>query len=381
MSHSRPEPQRSGLRFLSALTRTLSIPVLSVLTALLIGALIIWVSGGDPITGYIGLFEGSLGKTRSLSETAVAATPYILAGLAVALGFRGGLFNIGVEGQIFIGSICAVYVGYAVAGLPWIIHMPLAFLAGCLGGAITAGIPGFLKARTGAHEVITTIMINYIAIFFTNWLVTGPLQDPKTIVPQTRPILPSAQLPPLFAGYRVSWGIVVALGIAILVYWLLWKTVLGFEIRTVGSNAEAARYAGIKVERNIVITMMLSGALAGAAGAIEVIGLNRYFSPAFSIGYGFDSIAVAVLGKNHPFGVVASAFIFGALNTGAGLMQLRTQAPIFIISIVQALILMFVAADEIIRKLYGRILPAELPGAEAEIGLSQSWGGSVGEEE
>lgn len=367
---------RSAPRILSAITRLLSIPVLAVFTALLIGALIILLSGGNPIVGYIGLFEGAFGKARSLSDTAVAVTPYIFAGLAVALGFRGGLFNIGVEGQIFIGSICAAWVGYAITGLPWIMHMPLAILAGCLGGAICAGIPGFLKAKTGAHEVITTIMINYMAISFTNWLVTGPMQDPATIVPQTRRILPTAELPALFAPYRIHWGFILAILIAIGVYWLLWRTVLGFEIRTVGANPDAAHYAGIHVGRTIVITMMLSGSLAGAAGAIEVVGLNRYFSPAFSIGYGFDSIAVAVLGKNHPFGVVAGALLFGALNNGANLMQLRTQAPIFVISIVQALILMFVAADEIVRRIYR--LKAETKGPE--IVLSSGWGGHGGEE-
>jgi len=336
----------------SGATRLISIPILAVFTALLIGAIIIWASGGDPITGYIGLWEGSLGKTRSLSETVVAATPYMFAGLAVALGFRGGLFNIGVEGQLFMGSVCAAWVGYAITGLPWIIHVPLALLAGCLGGALCAGIPGLLKAKVGAHEVITTIMINYIAISFTNWLVTGPMQDPNTIVPQTRKVLPSATLPPLFAHYRAHWGSILALLVAVLVYWLLWKTVLGFEIRTVGASATAAQYAGISVSKNIVLTMLLSGALAGAAGAIDVIGLNRYFSPAFSIGYGFDSIAVAVLGQNHPLGVIPAALLFGAMNNGAGLMQLRTQAPVFIISVIQALILMFVASEEIVRWIY-----------------------------
>jgi ABC-type uncharacterized transport system permease subunit len=350
---SRPMPP-----FLSAVARVISMPILAVFTALLIGAIIIWASGADPITGYIGLWEGALGKTRSLSETVVAATPYIFAGLAVALAFRGGLFNIGVEGQLFIGSICAAGVGYAVEGLPLIIHMPLTLLAGCLGGALCAGIPGFLKAKIGAHEVITTIMVNYIAIFFTNWLVTGPMQDPDTVVPQTRKILPSATLPSLFPDYRVHWGSILALFVALLVYWLLWKTVLGFEIRTVGASSTAAEYAGINVGRNIVATMLLSGALAGAAGAIDVIGLNRYFAPGFSIGYGFDSIAVAVLGKNHPLGIVLAALLFGAMNNGAGLMQLRTQAPIFIISVIQALILMFVAAEEIVRWIYRIRAPA-----------------------
>jgi simple sugar transport system permease protein len=363
-----------------ALINTLSIPALAVLAALLIGALLIVISGGNPLIGYVALFEGAFGKARSLSDTAVAATPYILAGLAIALGFRGGLFNIGVEGQIFIGSVCAAWVGYVVTGLPGVIHMPLALLGGCIGGAICAGIPGYLKAKTGAHEVITTIMINYIAIFFTNWLVTGPLQDPGTIVPQTRRVLPSAEIPRIFARYRVHWGFILALGIAALVYWLLWRTVLGFEIRTVGANPDAAEYAGIKVGRNIVTTMMLSGALAGMAGAVEVLGLNRYFSPAFSIGYGFDSIAVAVLGKNHPVGVVLSALLFGALNNGANLMQLRTQIPIYIISIVQALILMFVSAEQIVRWLY-RIKPSRLGEKEIAMPASAGWADQRGSEE
>lgn len=344
--------KRRGRQIVLQIASTLSVPALAVLTALLIGAVLVVIAGGNPFVAYFSLFEGAFGKARSLSNTALAATPYILAGLAVALGFRGGLFNIGVEGQIFIGSACAAWVGYAVTGLPWILHMPLALLAGIAGGAICAGIPGLLKAKTGAHEVITTIMVNYIAIFFTNWLVTGPMQDPNTIVPQTRPILETSYIPAIFPNLRIHWGVVLAIAVAGLVYWLLWRTVLGYEIRTVGANPNAAQYAGIKVPRNIVVTMMLSGGLAGMAGAVEVLGLNHLFSPAFGIGYGFDSIAVAVLGNNHPFGVVLGAFLFGALNNGANLMQLRTQVPIYIISIVQALILMFVSADQIVRWIY-----------------------------
>ena len=237
----------------------------------------------------------------------------------------------GAEAVYQTFRVCQTLKVYVVQVLA--LALVVALLAGCVGGALIAGIPGWLKAKVGAHEVITTIMINYIAISFTNWLVTGPMQDPNTIVPQTKKVLPSATLPSIFADYRAHWGSVLALLVAVLVFWLLWKTVLGFEIRTVGTNESAAQYAGINVSRNIVVTMLLSGALAGAAGAIDVIGLNRYFAPGFSIGYGFDSIAVAVLGKNHPLGVILAAFLFGfavrRAPPAAGLAALLVSAPLY----------------------------------------------------
>ena len=243
-----------------------------------------------------------------------------------------------------------------------------------LGGALWAAIPGWLKARNGAHEVITTIMLNFIAARIIAWTISpnGPLRAPRTVIPETAPVFESARLPVLIADTRLHAGVLIALIAAFLVYWLLWRTVSGFEIRTVGANPSAARYAGINVEWNIVYTMVLSGALAGLGGSIQVLGLAPYnFTTGFNVGLGFDSIAVAVLGGIHPFGVVLSAFLFGAMDAGARLMQLRTKVPADIVTIAQGLILAFVAANAIIRTIYRIRAETE----EGPVKLSELWGG------
>ncbi len=350
-----------------------SIPFLAIFTAMIISSLVMWVAGTNPIKAYLALGEGAFGTQKAIIETLIKATPFILAGLGIALAFRGGLFNIGMEGQLFAGSAVAVFIGYSVE-LPAIIHLPLALLGGMLGGALWAAIPGYLKARTGAHEVITTIMTNFIALRMINWAigVDGPMRAPLTVVPETLAVLPSARLPLLIADTRLHAGIILALVAAFIVYWLLWRTVIGFELRTVGANPNAARYAGINVELNIVRTMAISGALGGLAGGIQVLGLEPYtFTTGFNVGYGFDSIAVAVLGNIHPFGVTLSALLFGAMDSGARLMQLRTKVPIDIITIVQGLILTFVAANQIIRSIYRIRVKAE----EGPVSLSEFWGG------
>jgi simple sugar transport system permease protein len=346
---------------------------LAIFTALVVSSGAMLASGTDPIEAYLALGEGAFGTRDAIIETLIKTAPFVLAGLGIALAFRGGLFNIGVQGQLFVGSVFTVVVGYAIEA-PAILHIPLALLAGMIGGALWAAIPGYLKARNGAHEVITTIMLNFIAARVINWSIAteGPLRAPRTVVPETRAVLESARLPLLIPDSRLHAGVILAVIAALVVYWLLWRTVTGFEIRTVGANPNAARYAGISVESNIVLTMVLSGALAGLGGGIQVLGLEPYnFTTGFSVGLGFDSIAVAVLGGIHPFGVVLASFLFGAMDAGARLMQLRTRVPIDIVTIAQGLILAFVAADQIIRQLY-RIR------AEREAGpvsLSELWGG------
>ncbi|MBI4758123.1 MAG: ABC transporter permease, partial [Chloroflexi bacterium] len=276
--------------------------VAAVFTALAIGAVVIWASGASVPKAYQGLFEGALGSPRGIAETLVIATPYTLAGLAVALGFRCGLFNIGAEGQFYLGALFAVWVGYSVKGLPIFVHLPLAILVGALGGALWGAIPGFLKARLGTHEVINTIMMNYIAVLMVDWLVNrkGPMWDSTSTVPRTPYILSTATLPQLVPPYRLHAGLLIAIAAVFVVYWLLWKTTLGFEIRAVGANPSAAKYAGMSVTRNFVLAMTFSGVLAGLAGAGEVLGLNRTLPAAFVSGYGFDSIAIALLAKSHP---------------------------------------------------------------------------------
>lgn len=362
----------------SRVANAVLVPLLAVFTSVLIGGVVIWMIGGGappdevkgwpqfllstgiwrPLLAYIGLIEGAFGSPQALSETTVWASPYIFAGLAVALAFKGGLFNIGAEGQLALGALVSAWIGFGlpriVGPIPAVVHVPLAIAGGTLAGGIWAGIPGWLKAKTGGHEVINTIMMNYLALLLTSYLLNGPWKDnrPGNVVAQTPLIAASAQLQPILPDLRFHWGVILALLAAAGVYWLLWRTTLGFEIRTVGANPSAARYAGIGVERIIVLSMAFSGMLAGIAGAIEVVALNHRHTVSFNIGYGFDAIAIALLGKNHPVGVVLAAFLFGAMRNGATKMQFLTQVPVDVISLIQALVLLFVAADEIVRFIY-----------------------------
>jgi len=358
-----------------SLRQALLIPALAVLTGLIIGAIAIVASGGNVFVAYGALFAGAFGdpvkfftgfqqlfttgETAGLlkaiypfSESIVIATPYIFAGLSVAIGFRCGLFNIGAEGQFFIGALCSAFVGYSIEGLPAIIHLPLALLAGAAGGAIWGMIPGYLKARFGAHEVVNTIMMNWIAFRLSDWLLNGPMKA-SGFRPVTPNIEHTAELPRFFPDpLRINWGFILALVVAYLVYWFLFKTTLGFEIRSVGANPDAAKYAGMNIVRNIVLVMSLAGGLAGLAGSVQVLGVDHWVGQGFSAGYGFDAIALALLGRSHPFGVVIAALLFGFLRGGATRMQSMAGVPIDIISIIQGLIIIFIAAPDIIRWLY-----------------------------
>jgi ABC-type uncharacterized transport system permease subunit len=362
-------------RILQPISNTMLVPILAVFTAMVVGGLVIAGANGDPFAAYAGLFEGAFGTLRALSETTVWATPYIFAGLAVALAFKGGLFNIGAEGQLALGAVASAWVGYRVPELlgvtiPMIIHLPLTIGAGILAGALWGAIPGWLKAKTGAHEVINTIMMNYIALNLVSYLLNGPMNDPNplNVSARTPLIAEGARIPVIFAGYRFHWGFILALLVAVGVWWLLWKTTLGFEIRTAGLNPDAAKYAGINVSRTIILTMTLSGMLAGLAGAVEVTALNYRHELGFSQGYGFDAIAIALLGKSHPLGTVIGAILFGAMRNGATRMQFLTQIPVDVISVIQALILLFVAADTIIRFIYRIRAPRE------QVVLTRGWG-------
>ena len=363
-------------RLLRSALDAMLIPFLAILTAVVVGGIIIAIVRGNPFLAYAGLIQGSFGSAKALSETAVWATPYILGGLAVALAFKGGLFNIGAEGQLAIGATVSALVGYALpqwlgTDLPLIIHLPLAIIVGMLAGGLWASIAGFLKAYTGGHEVINTIMLNYIALNTISFLLNGPMKDrnPNNVIARTPLIADSARIPPIFDGLRVHWGFIFALAVAFFIWWLLNKTTVGFEIRTVGANPDAAKYAGINVKRTIILTMLLSGMLAGLAGTIEVTGLNYRHELGFSIGYGFDAIAIALLGKSHPLGVVLAAILFAAMRNGATRMQFLTQMPIDLISMLQALILLFVAADAIVRYIY------RIRAQSERVVLTRGWGG------
>ncbi|MCL4560093.1 MAG: ABC transporter permease [Chloroflexi bacterium] len=352
---------------------SIGVPVLAIFTALIVASGAIFLAGSNPIQAYLALAAGAFGSLESLSVTIIKSTPLLITGLGVAVAFRGGLFNIGVEGQLFVGSITAVIVGTAFHA-PIYIHLPVTLLVSALAGALWAAIPGFLKAKYGANEVITTLMTNYIAIRIITWSIgaRGPLRAASSVVPETNSIFESARLPELVPSVHLHAGILLALVLAVVTYLILFRTTLGLEIRTVGTNLHAARYAGVNVDRIIVLSMALSGGLAGLAGAVQVMGLPPYnFTTGFNVGSGFDSIAVAVLGSIHPLGVTIASFLFGAMDAGARLMQLRARVPIDIITILQGLILMFVAADRIIRSVY-HIRARKGP---EEVNLTQSWGG------
>ncbi|WP_394823919.1 ABC transporter permease [Pendulispora albinea] len=346
-----------------------TVPALAVLTAMAVGAILIVVAGGDPLAAYLGMLDGSLGSPRAVSETLLWSTPYILTGLSVAFAFQGGLFNIGAEGQLALGALTAALVGYSLH-LPAVIHVPLTILAGAVAGGLWGAVPGWLKAKTGGHEVISTIMLNYVALNAVTFLLAGPMKDPApgNVLARTPLIDETARLSPILSGFRLHWGFPIALAVAALVAWVLRRTTLGFEIRTVGANPDAARYAGMKVGRTIVVSMALSGALAGLAGAIEVSALNHRHELGFSQGYGFDAIAIALLGKTKPAGVVPAALLFGMMRSGAPRMQFLTQIPTDVISVIQALILLFVAADVMVRRLY------RLRGDGERIVITRGWG-------
>ncbi len=345
------------------LGRQLLVTAIAILLGLLIGAVLIVISGviGPeqtfdltlPFVAYGAMIEGALGGPKQIANTLNSATPLIFTGLAVAVGFRAGLFNIGANGQFLVGAFCAAVFGAAI-GLPFPIAMLLSLAVGALGGALWGFIPGALKAWRGAHEVVTTIMLNSIAYLLLNLLASQVFADPGASFPRTPDVNPDAALPIILADTRLHLGIVIALVTAVAMWFLLFKTTLGFEIRTVGSNAAAARYAGIRSAFTIVLTMMISGGLAGLGGATEILGNTRNYPAEYIVTFGFDGIAVALLGRAHPFGVVGGALLFGVMRAGAGAMQRATDIPIDIIVIVQGVILLFVAAQVVIE----RLLPA-----------------------
>jgi ABC-type uncharacterized transport system permease subunit len=403
--------------WLGARLRDLAIPLLSILTALVIGAVVIMFTDpevyaalgsgqivyalrlafGNMARAYGALYEGAFGNpldilqaisralsgegldpilraVRGPSDSMVQSVPYIFAGLAVALGFRAGLFNIGAEGQIGVGWIAAVIVGFSFTGLPMIIHLPLAIIVGAIAGGLWSSIAGFLRARTGAHEVITTIMLNYISFRLSEWLLCGPLEAVQGTC-RTQEIVPSAYLPRfLDHPVTVHWGFVLALVAAAVTGWFLFRTTWGYEFRTVGANPQAARYGGMSVPKTYVLAMFLSGCLAGLAGVSQGLGISHNVALGFRAGYGFDAIALALLGKSHPTGVVAASIIFGVLRAGAARMQSVAGVPTEIVQIVQALVIVFIAAPAIIRAIY-RFRERRREEIEAEMAVfSRGWG-------
>ena len=357
------------------------VPFFALVLAMAIGSIVILLVGENPIEAYWALLRGMFGSWERVSASLARSTPYIGAALAVAFAFRAGLFNIGVEGQLLVGATLAAWVGTwsFIADTPAVIAVVIVVFAGALGGGLYGAIPGVLKARTGAHEVITTIMLNAIALLYVRWLVSSQdpliLRDPLASVPGTRPLPDSALLPTLVHSVPpLHLGTILMVALCGGVWYMLQYMTTGFEVRAVGANPQAARYAGIRVSRVIVLVMFLSGAFAGLAGASEVAGTTGYLKPGVFVSVGFDSIAIALLARANPWAIIPAAVLWGAMLSGAPLMQQDTGLSIDIVRIVQALILLFVAADVIVRTVFRIHGPLARTGAMQEAGLSSRWG-------
>jgi general nucleoside transport system permease protein len=371
--------------------RVMALPVLSILFALVVAGVLMVLSlplAGEPIdpflplAAYQALLEGAFGRPEQwadgnfngLTNTAVQATPLMLGGLAVGLAFKAGLFNIGVAGQFLVGAFAAAVVGSAMGQMDTNVAVPVALLVGALGGAVYGFIPGFLKARTGAHEVVTTIMLNNIAGFVLAWATADLFAAEGASFARTGDI-GNAQLPILF-GRNLHAGVLIAIAAIFVVKFLLDRTTLGFEIRTVGANPNAARYAGISPVLIIALTMSLSGLLAGLAGGVQILGLVGFYSSGVTANVGFDSITVALLGRSSPYGILASALLFGVFRAGQGRMQTQTDVPLEMINVIQGLIILFLAADIIIRRVFR--LRAAKGALEGEVRtVTASWGEQV----
>lgn len=358
-----------------------TVPLYALLVAVLVGSLFILGAGGDPIEAYGALLAGAIGSPERIAQSIGRSIPFVIAALAVAFGFKAGLFNIGAEGQLLVGALAAAWAGTWswLGGLPPLLAVPVVLLAGAVGGLLWGGVPGLLKARTGAHEVIVTIMLNAIAARMAQWLINSRepvlLIDPAGSTPHTRPIAQAARLPILYPGTSLHLGVLLAVALCVVVWFVLFRTTPGFEVRTVGANPDAARYAGMNVGATIVLVLATSGAIAGLAGAGEVAGSSTGFlTPGSFTNIGFDSIAIALLARANPYAVLPSAFLWGALLSGAPLMQLQADLSIDLVRIIQALIILFVAADAIIRYLFRIRVPrgVEDPGERAT--FAKGWG-------
>ncbi len=328
-------------------------PLLAVFLALLVGAVILLALGKNPLEAYGAMLEGAFGNQRNLFRTLTRATPLLLVAIGICIAFRGGMINIGAEGQLFVGAITgtafSLWLGNILPG--WLLAI-LTLIVGFLAGAAWGAIPGILKARFDVNEILSTVMMNEIAIQLLIFLLSGPMIDPEQVrmgtrVPQSSALPESTWLGRLAPPSQIHVGLFVAIGMAIVVYVLLWRTTLGYRIRAVGQNREASKYAGISVPRYLALSLILSGGLAGLAGVVEVMGVTHRMVEGFAVGYGFSGIVVALFGRLHPLGAIPSAFLFGAMLVGADKMQRTIQIPSATIIALQGLVVIFVVSSDI----------------------------------
>lgn len=335
------------------------LPVFATLAALLVGAIMLLLLGVNPFVAYGALIDGAFGSTNAFAETLVRATPLLLVGIGICIAYRGSVINIGGEGQMIVGALMATWVGLSLPGLPGWLMITVGLLVGTIGGSIWGGIPGILKAYFNVNEILSTVMMNAIAVQFMNFFLTGPMIDPAQAdiasqIPQTARLEEAYRLPRLVPT-RLHLGALIAVVLAFLVYILLWRTTLGYRIRAVGQNPHASRYAGINVKRYIVLALLLSGAFSGLAGATQVYGVNFRMitdgSPTgFTGGAGFNGIVAALFGQLHPIITIPASILFGALLVGANAMQRVVQIPSALITALNGLVVVFVVSSEIWRK-------------------------------
>lgn len=351
---SQQEP-RSMRRQSATFQRTLDLllPVFAVLAALVVGAVLLMVLGVNPWLAYGTMIRGALGSVSGITQTLTKATPLLLVGLGICIAFRGGVINIGGEGQIIVGALAATAFSIAFAGLPRLMLLPLTLLAGAAGGAAWGGIAGILKARLEVNEILSTVMLNVIALQLMNFLLSGPMLDPAQIaagtnIPQSAALPEAVWLTRLVPRTLLHSGLILAIVLAVLVYIFLWRTTIGYRIRAVGLNPHASRYAGIPVSSYLALSLILSGAFAGLAGAVEVTGVHHRMIEGLSGGYGFSGIVTALFGKLHPLGTIPASFLFGALLVGADKMQRTVQVPSSLVIALQGLVVLFVVSSDIL---------------------------------
>lgn len=332
---------------ISVVLKAIYFPAMAILVSLLLGSIVIALtSSASPLTAYSAMFKGAFGSLRSWDATIVKAIPFIFTALSFSIAKRCGIINLGAEGQFIMGALFATIVGVQVTGLPRALHLPLTLLAGFLGGALYGLIVGLLKVQFGASELITTIMLNYIASYIISYAVNGPLMEPgQSSYPQSAPIPPTARLTQIFSSpYNVHWGLLIVI-ICCVLYWLYqWKTTSGFELRIVGFNPSAGEYAGISIKKATVLSLFLAGGLAGLGGCVEILAVQgRLMMTSFAVSYGFTGIAVALLGSLNPVGILFAGVLFGGLSSGSLTMETLTRVRSSVALIIQALVILFIA--------------------------------------
>ncbi len=371
MSEERRGPQERGFdprRMLVNAGGALVFPLIAILLSLIIGAVIVLATGDNPIAAYAALIGGAFGSATGIGRTLLYTTPLIFTGLAVAVPFRAGLFNIGGEGQVYIGAVTAAWLGISL-GLLGPLAIPITLVACLITGFMWGSIPGVLKARFGAHEVITTIMLNFVAINLAYYFAQYPLRQ-KGPIPGTETIDYAARIPIISTALgRANYGILIALLAVAAVYLLLWRTRRGFEIRAVGLSPGAANYAGMKLGLNTVLALAIGGSMAGLGGGVEILGVYGNMDVPWVSNLGFNGIGVALLGRNHPVGVVLGALVFGALFSGAQEMQFATDVPLQLANVLLAVILLLVTATKLVELIVGKRAREFASGTHLEKGL------------